>query len=713
MKYTGNTSSLRNKKYTHFFIYFCIALLTSGVLFAEDIITNNNSTGDLTTTSSSTTTSGSSITTTSTSTSTTSTSPLSTNTTTITLTTVRPLSPSDGKFYISTVPLSVKLFWSDKATNEDRYIVARKASNEASFVQIGTVGINSTSYIDYTVVTGQVYDYRIVACGPTVGCSEPMDLTGVMLSFTANDPMMSTQNTETNSRPLSPLNLNYYIYLQTKAIALTWTDSAFNEERYTIERKLSSETAFLPLSQQGANTIVYFDILAIPGVIYDYRVRACSSIGCSEPAHLSNISIPKVEQNPESQETIVSKDLSSQSVTTEQKVTTETKPPEDTTIATTSEIKTTLSYTPEVVKTTPTTQPLPTIIDPDSENNQIETAIKINNLASRIEQRRKVVEKIKDELRQAVLQATQDSIAAGERSGIAFDKEKIENIKTGLIKKIDESLLIPTSVSSSDITALTLSVREDIGVMRKIANSTSTTQQNKLQNIGVLAKTITEQAEEFKTKEVAQLYKDTNKDGISDYDSLTIYGIDPYKPSPASVYEGRKISASEKILLGFDPTTLELVKVDREEPKDSPAPVVDTYVVEKIEFNEEKQLVLTGRALPNSFVTIYIYSTPIIVTVKTDSTGQWEYMLDKELEDGTHTIYTAAVNNSGKIVAKSTEFRFIKTAEAATLTGTSSPEIVQVVEPKLFKKTDFIIWGSFLFIVGIILLIFIGRRRKQ
>ncbi|MCV5968534.1 hypothetical protein, partial [Lactococcus petauri] len=40
--------------------------------------------------------------------------------------------------------------------------------------------------------------------------------------------------------------------------------------------------------------------------------------------------------------------------------------------------------------------------------------------------------------------------------------------------------------------------------------------------------------------------------------------------------------------------------------------------------------------------------------------------LDKELENGDHTIYTATVNNTGNIMAKSSGYTFTKTAEAVT-----------------------------------------------
>jgi hypothetical protein len=205
------------------------------------------------------------------------------------------------------------------------------------------------------------------------------------------------------------------------------------------------------------------------------------------------------------------------------------------------------------------------------------------------------------------------------------------------------------------------------------------------------------------------LYQDSNKDGISDYDSIYIYNIDPTKPSLTSKYEGKSITASEKILLGFDPTKPEIVKVTKEEPAKSSAPVVTSYKVKEIALTDKKEVVLKGQALPNSFITIYIYSTPIIVTVKTNERGEWQYTLDKELEDGDHTIYTATVNNSGNIVAKSSPYLFTKTAEAVTLKEIPLEEAsLNVTKPSLLKGNDIYIVIAMIILLVATLLTLIG-----
>lgn len=220
-------------------------------------------------------------------------------------------------------------------------------------------------------------------------------------------------------------------------------------------------------------------------------------------------------------------------------------------------------------------------------------------------------------------------------------------------------------------------------------------------------------------EEITKLvYQDTNKDGISDYDSKYVYNMDPVKTSPVSTYEGKSINAGEKILLGFDPDKKELEKVVVEEPTTSKGEVVSSYTVREVALTEKKEVVLKGQALPNSFITIYIYSTPIMVTVKTDSNGEWQYTLNKELENGNHTVYTATVNNTGNIIAKSSPYNFLKTAEAVTLQDIAPIKSINiptttVERPGFLQTKNVIMIGIAFFMILGITFIFIGLLSKK
>ena len=224
-----------------------------------------------------------------------------------------------------------------------------------------------------------------------------------------------------------------------------------------------------------------------------------------------------------------------------------------------------------------------------------------------------------------------------------------------------------------------------------------------------------------------EIMVDSDKDGITDLEE-EIFGTDPNLADS----DGDGKMDGEEIILGQNPLSAnENDQVDYENPKTSGEIKQEIYQIsfvqtieetEKLIVDEEpivlepqtseepiqegieetvkeikkKKLQIAGKALPNSFITVYIYSDPIVVIVKTDESGNWTYTLDKTLEDGRHEIYAAVTNNSGKIVVKSEPFSFfVREAQAIDedeflrITGE-----VNVVEPSyavLKRYTVFVI----------------------
>lgn len=107
-----------------------------------------------------------------------------------------------------------------------------------------------------------------------------------------------------------------------------------------------------------------------------------------------------------------------------------------------------------------------------------------------------------------------------------------------------------------------------------------------------------------------------------------------------------------------------------ESPKDNGEVKKNSYAVKNVEMvddNGNKKLKISGKGPPNTFVTVYIYSDPIVLTVKTDGDGNWSYVLDQDVGDGQHEVYVAVTDNTGKVAEKSDPLSFIKTAEAVTI----------------------------------------------
>jgi hypothetical protein len=115
---------------------------------------------------------------------------------------------------------------------------------------------------------------------------------------------------------------------------------------------------------------------------------------------------------------------------------------------------------------------------------------------------------------------------------------------------------------------------------------------------------------------------------------------------------------------------------------------------------------IKGKALPNSFVTLYIFSNPIVVTIKTDIDGSFVYTLDKELDDGEHEVFVAVTDNTGSIIAQSNPFTFIKEANAFSPINDTTGEVksVPISTVELGNSSINLVIGMSIISFGLILL---------
>ncbi len=190
------------------------------------------------------------------------------------------------------------------------------------------------------------------------------------------------------------------------------------------------------------------------------------------------------------------------------------------------------------------------------------------------------------------------------------------------------------------------------------------------------------------------VFRDQDNDGISDYDEVHLYDTDPFVADS----DGDGFVDGAEVLSGFDPKNEEPeALVAFESPKEAGLVREDILVVESITAVSVPDVVespeieardrdvpapivaeISGKALPNSFVTLYIFSTPVIITVKTDDDGSWSYTFDKELEDGQHEVFVGITDNAGKIVAKSNPLTFVKEAQAFTPVEAAAESVAPV-----------------------------------
>jgi hypothetical protein len=144
------------------------------------------------------------------------------------------------------------------------------------------------------------------------------------------------------------------------------------------------------------------------------------------------------------------------------------------------------------------------------------------------------------------------------------------------------------------------------------------------------------------------IVSDTDLDGLSDYVEENIYFTDINKET---TIEGTKTDMT-KILLGLNPSVENSLEVKYEDIRlDSDASILKELSINDISFLEKKVL-LKGKGLPNSITNIYLFNLGLVISLPTDSDGNWEYLLAKEIIDGRYDVYIGILNAEGTLVAK-------------------------------------------------------------
>lgn len=349
---------------------------------------------------------------------------------------------------------------------------------------------------------------------------------------------------------------------------------------------------------------------------------------------------------------------------------------------------------------------------------ETEISESVRDVAETVDQIRAEVEKTEEEIKDTVKNGIDKNII-NIRQNIdiqAYELQKaVDQDRLELFESLDSTLKnvsFETAETLSDFSEKVdqkiQSIQNSLETKSGIESSFEEERRTIKNTLLRLQEIINEKKEIIENREGDKIYKDSDSDGVSDYDEEYIYGTDPENASTA----GDGQSDGEKISSGRNPKTGEAINyVDIRDDKESyvtSAYRLDTVALIK---QEEKDLIkFEGRAIPNSFVTLYIYSTPIIVTVKTDSNGDWSYELDKELEDGEHQLYVATVNNSGKIIAKSNPIAFTKTAEAASV-GIIGVEIETSSTGDFFRDNFVLISLGILIVIVVLALMIIGRNK--
>lgn len=227
----------------------------------------------------------------------------------------------------------------------------------------------------------------------------------------------------------------------------------------------------------------------------------------------------------------------------------------------------------------------------------------------------------------------------------------------------------------------------------------------------------------------ARVYVDSDDDGVTDYDEINIFGTDPLKRDSnndgytdgAAVLGQMAIgntsnTFSGNIVLG-NGAYVENPRITGN-TQSSQLQINDVKALEfklKEEDNKEvSKITFKGKALPNSFIKLFVFSDPIVVTVKADDSGNWSYILDKILTDGSHTSYIAMTDGSGRIIAKSAPFAFTKQG-ASIISASDNVGAIGKRDIKIFGLSPVTAIALFVGIFGIVLSVIgviVGHRGK-
>ncbi len=153
---------------------------------------------------------------------------------------------------------------------------------------------------------------------------------------------------------------------------------------------------------------------------------------------------------------------------------------------------------------------------------------------------------------------------------------------------------------------------------------------------------------------------DTDQDGLSDYDETHFFGTN------ANQADSDKDGVLDQIemLQNRNPLSSKGDALRFENPSIGGVDDIEHLSVDSVRATDESQLststplVISGKAFPNTLVTIYVFSDPTIIRVNANAEGQWTAPVTSILSDGEHHAFVAVTDSVGRILAKSTPRTF-------------------------------------------------------
>ena len=163
----------------------------------------------------------------------------------------------------------VELTWTENATNETRFEIERYevGAGGTEFIVVGTVGPDTTSFVDSSALYGTSYDYRVVPWRFDIFGGAPIVV-----------------NVQTGTGITAPTGLSATAGAP-NSIRLTWKGKFATGTQVVVQREncdiYNGCFGWLTIGQVNASTGRFTDTGLLPATAYTYRIRAISATSVS------------------------------------------------------------------------------------------------------------------------------------------------------------------------------------------------------------------------------------------------------------------------------------------------------------------------------------------------------------------------------------------------------------------------------------------------
>lgn len=163
-----------------------------------------------------------------------------------------------------------------------------------------------------------------------------------------------------------------------------------------------------------------------------------------------------------------------------------------------------------------------------------------------------------------------------------------------------------------------------------------------------------------------RVFVDSDGDAVMDFDEVHIYGTDPERKDSDEdgALDGEEIVSrtDPRGDQASDPALSEQLVDD--DPRLSGITRPDILEITEIErapdSGSNAPLRFAGSAPSYSFVSLFVFSDPIIRVVQANASGTWSLVLDETLPLGTHEAIVSLADGKGRILARSSPVSFTK-----------------------------------------------------